>query len=189
MDFLSGSRRARASSSSSCRPFMTLGADVRSRRARRFFQLSSPGAQIVSIDNGNEIARLPGRDVDGRRVASTGCVGDKVEAAMRRKAVKGEALGRPPYGYRVEAKRRRNRRRRRRLRRPLHLPARPSRTAPGASRRHRPLPPQRRRTWPDVAAALRGAWSPSGATFCAGRACVRHRAPASAVRGLPATRR
>jgi hypothetical protein len=40
------------------------------------------------------------------RIRANGSVGDKVKAAMRKKAVKGEALGRPPFGYRVGPKRR-----------------------------------------------------------------------------------
>ena len=59
---------------------------------------------------------------------------------MRKKAVKGEALGRPPYGYRVGPRRRLADRRRRGVRGALHLPAVPE----GRPRHpaHRP-PPQR----------------------------------------------
>lgn len=83
--------------------FMTLGASP-VEAARRYFQLSSLGVQIVSIDNGNEIAGCLVETWTAARV--NGSVGDRVKAAMRRKAVKGEALGRPPYGYRVGPKRR-----------------------------------------------------------------------------------
>ena len=71
---------------------------------RRYFQLSSLGIPVVGVDNGMD----PGTDlVDAwSHVRANGTVGDRVKAAMRRKAVKGEALGRPPYGYRVGPARR-----------------------------------------------------------------------------------
>jgi len=71
---------------------------------RRYFQLEGLGAQVAFV-NGPEdpMAELvatwaeePGRDQ----------LGDRVRAAMRRKAVRGEVLGRPPYGYKVGIRRR-----------------------------------------------------------------------------------
>lgn len=71
---------------------------------RRYLQLSSLGIPVVGVDNGADPA---GDLVEAwSHVRASDTVGDKVKAAMRRKAVKGEALGRPPYGYRVGPKRR-----------------------------------------------------------------------------------
>ena len=70
---------------------------------RRYFQLASLGVPIVSVSNGadmkSELLELWSRHREN------GDLGERVKAAMRRKAVKGEALGRPPYGYRVGARR------------------------------------------------------------------------------------
>ena len=72
--------------------------------ARRYFQLASLGVPIISIESGDDAAApLLERWTQER---ASGRLGDRVKAAMRRKAVKGEALGRPPYGYRVGPKRR-----------------------------------------------------------------------------------
>lgn len=81
---------------------MTLGSGP-VEAARRYFQMCSLGVPIISIDNGNEISSELLETWASSRVNG---VGDRVKAAMRRKAVKGEALGRPPYGYRVGPKRR-----------------------------------------------------------------------------------
>src|SRR3990170_5355949 len=80
-----------------------LGDDL-TESARRYFELSSLGASVVTMDDGDDagtelltqwaVARKNGR------------LGERVRAAMRRKAVKGEALGRPPYGYCVGPRRR-----------------------------------------------------------------------------------
>jgi len=71
---------------------------------RRYFQMVSLGVPIVSLNDGADLA------VDllqiWSRHRSNGSVGERVKAAMRRKAVKGEVLGRPPYGYRVGTRRR-----------------------------------------------------------------------------------
>ncbi len=81
-----------------------LGADVR-QAARRCFQLLALGAGIVFIaEEGDDpvtalLARWNERD-DRERLS------ERVREAMRRKAVKGEVLGRPPYGYRVGQRRR-----------------------------------------------------------------------------------
>jgi site-specific DNA recombinase len=72
--------------------------------ARRYFQIEGLGARVAPMSGGADLdadlvsqwsARDPGANV-----------GDRVRAAMRRKAVKGEVLGRPPYGYKVGSRRR-----------------------------------------------------------------------------------
>lgn len=72
--------------------------------ARRYFQLASLGVAVVSIqdrgDAGNALLGL----WQGR--AQGAGLSEQVRAAMRRRAVRGEVLGRPPYGYRVGPKRR-----------------------------------------------------------------------------------
>jgi len=85
------------------RSLSSLG-DALTEAARRYFQLATLGVPVVSMESGEDVApalleRWAGQRSDGR-------LGEKVKAAMRRKAVKGEALGRPPYGYRVGIKRR-----------------------------------------------------------------------------------
>ena len=72
--------------------------------ARSFFEIESLGTQVVvSQGTGDGLADLlQAWSGDGRR----GEVGERVRAAMRRKAVRGEVLGRPPYGYAVGPKRR-----------------------------------------------------------------------------------
>lgn len=67
--------------------------------ARRYFQLSSLGVGVIAINGSGDIEdELLKRWAAGRK---NGRLGERVRAAMRKKAVKGEALGRPPYGYRV----------------------------------------------------------------------------------------
>ena len=83
--------------------FATLGSGA-VEAARRYFQLSSLNVPIVSLEDGTEISGSLVETWAAARV--NGSMGDRVKAAMRRKAVKGEALGRPPYGYRVGPKRR-----------------------------------------------------------------------------------
>jgi DNA invertase Pin-like site-specific DNA recombinase len=74
-----------------------LGKDMR-EAARTYFKVSSLGARVVTLAGGDPLAAL----VQGwREREETERLGERVRAAMRRKAVKGEALGRPPYGYRV----------------------------------------------------------------------------------------
>ena len=71
---------------------------------RRYFQLASLSVPILGMQNE---ADLSAELVETwTHVRANGTVGDRVKAAMRRKAVKGEALGRPPYGYRVGPRRR-----------------------------------------------------------------------------------
>ena len=81
----------------------SLGGDL-TESARRYFQLSSLGASIVTMDGGADVgAELLKRWTMARK---NGRLSERVRAAMRKKAVKGEALGRPPYGYRVGPRRR-----------------------------------------------------------------------------------
>jgi DNA invertase Pin-like site-specific DNA recombinase len=81
----------------------TLGCE-RKDAAVRYFQIEGLGAQVASMDGVEDTA--------GELLAAwtTGDGGnnlsDRVRAAMRRKAVKGEVLGRPPYGYKVGNRRR-----------------------------------------------------------------------------------
>lgn len=72
--------------------------------ARRYFQLASLGVPILAIDAGGDVSGVLLETWAARRV--NGTLGERVRAAMRRKAVKGEVLGRPPYGYKVGPKRR-----------------------------------------------------------------------------------
>ena len=80
----------------------SLGRDLK-EAARSWYELQGLGAQVLLMDGGADAT-------DGLLKAwaknSEGRVGDKVRSAMRRKAVKGEVLGRPPYGYRVGSRRR-----------------------------------------------------------------------------------
>jgi site-specific DNA recombinase len=71
---------------------------------RRYFQLASLGVPIISLSDGADLSSdLLAIWMSHR---SNGGVGERVKAAMRRKAMQGEALGRPPYGYRVGVRRR-----------------------------------------------------------------------------------
>ena len=78
-----------------------LGRDVK-EAARSWFELQGLGAQVL-VMNGDDAA---GRLLEAWTKNNQGRVGDKVRSAMRRKAVKGEVLGRPPYGYRVGSRHR-----------------------------------------------------------------------------------
>jgi hypothetical protein len=82
---------------------MTLGGTP-TEAMRRYFQLASLSVPMVAMD-GQEDLSASVVDTWGN-VRVNGTLGDRVKAAMRRKAVKGEALGRPPYGYRVGSNRR-----------------------------------------------------------------------------------
>jgi site-specific DNA recombinase len=72
--------------------------------AVRSFQIEGLGAQIASMngamDATSEIISAWTSQDNGNKLS------DRVRAAMRRKAVKGEVLGRPPYGYKVGNRRR-----------------------------------------------------------------------------------
>jgi len=76
-----------------------LGGDLRDA-ARRYFQIEGLGAQIATMTGTPDLMTAwSSQDVNSR-------LGDRVRAAMRKKAVKGEVLGRPPYGYKVGNRRR-----------------------------------------------------------------------------------
>jgi site-specific DNA recombinase len=72
--------------------------------ARRYFQLSTLGVSVLSIDSGHDISGVLLDIWSAHR--TNGSLSDKVKTAMRQMAVKGEALGRPPYGYRVGPRKR-----------------------------------------------------------------------------------
>jgi site-specific DNA recombinase len=81
-----------------------LGKDMR-QAARSYFQLSGLGVTVVCVSGEPEdptttlLQHWNAREESER-------IGERVRAAMRRKAVKGEVLGRPPYGYKVGARHR-----------------------------------------------------------------------------------
>lgn len=81
----------------------SLGDDL-TGAARRYFELCSLGVSVVAIEANGDIGATLLESWSRRQ--KNGRLGERVRAAMRQKAVKGEALGRPPYGYRVGAKRR-----------------------------------------------------------------------------------
>jgi len=80
-----------------------LGRNMR-RTARAYFQLDGMGVHVITLDGEPSateslIASWTSRDPSER-------AGERVRAAMRQKAIKGEVLGRPPYGYGIGPKRR-----------------------------------------------------------------------------------
>lgn len=81
---------------------VSLGDDLR-QVARRYFQLASMGVKVMCLEDGDDAGTTLlslWTEKEGERL------GHKVQVAMRRKAVKGEVLGRPPFGYRVGPRRR-----------------------------------------------------------------------------------
>ncbi len=70
----------------------------------RVWQLQSLGARVLSMDGSSS----PGQALLERwRDEERGTArGDRIRTAMRRRVVRGEALGRPPYGYRIGGRRR-----------------------------------------------------------------------------------
>jgi len=75
-----------------------LGKDTR-EAARSYFQLTGLGAKVVALSGEVDPTSSLVQGWRGREPSER--LGERVRAAMRRKAVKGEALGRPPYGYKV----------------------------------------------------------------------------------------
>ena len=80
-----------------------LGHDL-GQSALRLLEVEQTGCQVLIANSGHEAFR---ELVDTWADRGDGTpVSEKVRSAMRRKAVKGEVLGRPPYGYRVGPRRR-----------------------------------------------------------------------------------
>ena len=81
----------------------SLGAGL-GHAAMNLLTIENYGVQVVLANNGHEAAReivnIWADRGDGTPVS------EKVRSAMRRKAVRGEVLGRPPYGYHVGPRRR-----------------------------------------------------------------------------------
>jgi site-specific DNA recombinase len=80
----------------------TLGPEL-GQAAMRMLAIEASGVAVLSAESGREVARelltTWAERGDGTPLS------EKVRSAMRRKAVKGEVLGRPPYGYRVGPRR------------------------------------------------------------------------------------
>lgn len=80
-----------------------LGSDL-GHAAMKLLTIENSGVQVVLANNGHEAAREMVTTWADRGDGTP--VSEKVRSAMRRKAVRGEVLGRPPYGYRVGPRRR-----------------------------------------------------------------------------------
>ncbi|GBD23229.1 Chromosome partition protein Smc [bacterium HR29] len=75
-----------------------LGKDL-GKAAAKLLAIEALGVRVVTADTGGEAAR---QLVDTWAERGEGTpISERVRSAMRRKAVRGEVLGRPPYGYRV----------------------------------------------------------------------------------------
>lgn len=72
--------------------------------ARALLQIEGLGSRLITLDGEAD----PGaRFIEQiARRGSAVPIGDRVKEAMRKKAIRGEVLGRPPYGYRVGQKHR-----------------------------------------------------------------------------------
>ena len=79
-----------------------LGGDL-GQAAMKLLTIEATGVQVVSVHTGKELARELVTSWAERGGSEP--VSERVRSAMRRKAVRGEALGRPPYGYRVGPRR------------------------------------------------------------------------------------
>lgn len=80
-----------------------LGADL-GQAAMKLLTIETTGVAVLSAHSGKELAKELVETWAERGEETP--VSERVRAAMRRKAVKGEVLGRPPYGYHVGARRR-----------------------------------------------------------------------------------
>ena len=80
-----------------------LGTDL-GQSAIALLQLESAGVRVVSAHNGAELAKELLETWADRGEGTP--VSERVRSAMRKKAVRGEVLGRPPYGYQVGPRRR-----------------------------------------------------------------------------------
>ncbi len=80
-----------------------LGSDL-GRAAMKMLTIEAAGATVYEAEKGHEAAREIVEQWEGKTAGTP--VSERVRAAMRRRAVRGEALGRPPYGYCVGAQRR-----------------------------------------------------------------------------------
>ncbi|MBA4180934.1 MAG: hypothetical protein C0506_10135 [Anaerolinea sp.] len=80
-----------------------LGNDL-GQAAMKLLTIENCGVQVLLANNGREAAREMVTAWADRGDGTP--VSEKVRSAMRRKAVRGEVLGRPPYGYRVGPRRR-----------------------------------------------------------------------------------
>lgn len=78
--------------------------DALTPAARRYFQLTSLGVPIYSLEDKEDISA--GLLEIWSKHRADGNLGDRVKAAMRQRAVHGQVLGRPPFGYRVGSNRR-----------------------------------------------------------------------------------
>jgi len=80
-----------------------LGRDL-GKAATRLLAIEASGVRVLSVATGGDAAK---ELVDAWAERGEGTpASERIRAAMRRKAVKGEVLGRPPYGYRVGPRRR-----------------------------------------------------------------------------------
>lgn len=80
-----------------------LGPDL-GQAALRLLRVEAHGVKVLSVQTGKEVARDV---VDQWADRAEGTpVSERVRSAMRKKAVRGEVLGRPPYGYQVGPRRR-----------------------------------------------------------------------------------
>lgn len=80
-----------------------LGSDL-GRAAVKMLTIEEAGATVYEAGSGEEAARVLVGEWNGKKRNAP--VSERVRAAMRRRAVRGEALGRPPFGYCVGANRR-----------------------------------------------------------------------------------
>jgi DNA invertase Pin-like site-specific DNA recombinase len=81
----------------------TLGSDL-GHAALKLLEIEQTGCSVLIAHTGHEAFRELVETWADRGDGTP--VSEKVRSAMRRKAVKGEVLGRPPYGYRVGPRRR-----------------------------------------------------------------------------------